>query len=469
MSGKPLTAARSGARRTALALAVLLSAASLHGQASFGFEDDGTAGGGTDDAGRTAVAAPSGVAIGGKLDYRPVLFFAADEHPFADQTVARVDIESRGSSVDLSVKLKVSGKTLAETPRDILDEASVRTFLGPLSVEGGWLKVFWGKADSQGPLDVINPFDLTDLTVTETRDRKIARPMLRASLALGAMTTAEAVAIPGFAPNRISWDGPWEPRAVAERKEGLEAFAAAYGSTIDTSEEASIISYPDTDKSDYLQGGVRLATTIGRADFGLQAFSGYLPTPAVSADEAALAALIGSQTPLEAEYNRYTQFGADSAAVVAGFNFRAELAANLTKDLNGDDPEIYNSALAWSFGLDRDLFSGVNVNLQGTGSCRLGDSEVGDDPYDIEAGTDATHTTVTAIVSQKLYGARLKWEVKGLFGIENPDFMVVPKVSFEIGDAVLEAAAGFFGGDENGDYGQFEDSSYLRIGLSYEY
>ena len=38
----------------------------------------------------------------------------------------------------------------------------------------------WGKADSQGPLDVLNPVDLTNLTVAETLDRKIAVPMLLA-------------------------------------------------------------------------------------------------------------------------------------------------------------------------------------------------------------------------------------------------------------------------------------------------
>ncbi|MDR1908745.1 MAG: hypothetical protein LBQ35_02395, partial [Spirochaetaceae bacterium] len=83
-----------------------------------------------------------------------------------------------------------------ETPENMLslDEAYVSAFFGAFSLEAGLRKLTWGKADSFGPLDVINPLDYSDLSaMSDPQGIKLARPLLHGSLALGAFTKLEGV------------------------------------------------------------------------------------------------------------------------------------------------------------------------------------------------------------------------------------------------------------------------------------
>ena len=60
-----------------------------------------------------------------------------------------------------------------------IDEAYVRVFFGPMNIEGGLRKLTWGKADSFGPMDVINPLDYSDLSaLSDPQSIKISRPLL---------------------------------------------------------------------------------------------------------------------------------------------------------------------------------------------------------------------------------------------------------------------------------------------------
>jgi hypothetical protein len=95
-------------------------------------------------------------------------------------------------------------------------------------------------------------------------------------------------------------------------------------------------------------------------------------------------------------YNPYHQIGLDYAQVIAGLNLRAELAANITEDLSGDDGGVYNPSL----GFDRDLFSGVNLNLQCGETIRLLDGEI-TTLHDIEADSDISSTRISAALSKK--------------------------------------------------------------------
>jgi hypothetical protein len=474
----------------------------------------------------------SALKTGGKLEYGMATFLppSADTSLLGGAT-GRIDLEARGSSVDAVIKLKLNELTLSEHPADVLDEAYLRIYMGALSLEGGLLKISWGKADSQGPLDILNPFDFTDLTVTDTRERKLAQAMLHASLALGSYSKLEAVFIPGFTANRYAWEGAWTPKAISTQKaaaygmfyhgehptanggmgDGLyasyysaawsAAFSAAYAQYLAASLDAKtagamassaataaasanagqiaaqadaaaaarvagLLDYPDTKTLDYAQGGLRFTTSLGRVDLGLQYFYGFLPSPAASADPAKLAAN-GYRIPVA--YNRYHQAGADFAAVILGFNLRAEAAANITSDLGGKDPDVYNPSAAWALGFDRDLFAGINLNLQYSGSYRLFDDGVGAAAYDIESGSDRTRTRVTAVVSQRLFKDALEWQVSGLYGIEDADFLVRPDISLIVGDSRLDLCAGLFGGNEDGEMGQFYKLDYLQLSFSYQF
>lgn len=432
-----------------LALALVLPPSRAAAQA-FGF--------GTDPAAEDPAAAPdrasapTAVTVHGKLVLGAVLFPEDLSDPASAEpenaTAAFLDFVASGTSAYAALRLSVAEPALdAATAADFLDqaveEAFLRLFLGSVTVEGGLRKLTWGKADSRGPLDVINPLDFTDLTVTDDLERRIARPLLRAVWAAGPMTQVEAVFLPSFEPHSIAFTGRWQPSEVRTLLDlGYTDFTA-----------------PETDRLDYAQAGMRFTTTTGSVDWGLQYFYGYLPTPAFD----------GSAPPtVTILYTRYHQIGADLAAVLGGFGLRAEAAANLTEDLSGNDPVIYNPHLAFSLGADRDVWRDLNLNLQYAGTIRLADGGI-TSPFDIESDTEPFRSGLTAVAFQKLLRDKLEWRVAALWNLADADILVSPSLSWTEGDAEVKLAAGIFGGDEAGQMGQFADAAWVRLTLSYTF
>jgi hypothetical protein len=516
----------------AIACAAILCAlllAATDAQEGFGFGDEG----GT--ASQAASSAP-GATIGGSADFDVLSFYgSADE--LADTSLegaalGRLDLDAKGSSAEAALRLRVSKAILGGAPEELLDEAYARAFIGSAMIEGGLIKLPWGKADSRGPLNVLNPMDLTDLTVVDEKDQRIARPMLHGSISFGGFTKLEAAFLPVFEGDRYAWDGRWTQKSILAQKsqaygmfyygtapsansgrgDGLynsyyqtawsTAYAAAYSQLIaglgasptaddikaasasavlaaTTATEANfasiaaqaaaaandrvagLLDYPDTNTLDYAQGGLRLTTKAGPVDLGLQYFNGFLPKPAANADPAVVAAN-GYRVPVS--YNRYQQAGADFAAVLAGFNLRGELAANLTEDLDGDDPLVYNPGLAFSLGVDHALPAGLSLNLQYAGTYRLKDEGIAS-AYDVEYGTDAFSSNLTAVLSESLFKDALKLEATVLWEIGDKDFLVLPSATYAMGDAELKLAAGIFGGDGDGPLGQYADSSYVKASI----
>jgi len=201
--------------------------------------------------------------------------------------------------------------------------------------------------------------------------------------------------------------------------------------------------------------------TFGSADVGFQYFYGYLKRPAIS-----LVVTPGTSILVREEYNRYHQVGFDLATVLAGINLRGEFGANMTEDISGDDPSIYNPSLVWSLGFDSSLFAGITFNVQVAGSVRLFDDDVGSKPFDIEDGTDITKTRITTIVSRKFLRDQL--EIKGtmISGIEDTDYYLIPSASWTRDDIVFELSAGFFGGSRNGELGCYRENDYLSASIT---
>jgi hypothetical protein len=169
-------------------------------------------------------------------------------------------------------------------------------------------------------------------------------------------------------------------------------------------------------------------------------------------------------------YNRYHQIGVDYAQVIWGFNVRAEFAAILTEDFDGNKGLVYNPSLAWSLGFDRDLFAGINLNFQANESIRLFHDQIGTDPLeDVEAGTKVTSTRITAALSRKFFRDELELRTAVIWGIEDMDCYLLPAVIWTRGELTLELAGGVFLGDKTGELGQYRDNSFIRLGLSYAF
>jgi hypothetical protein len=342
-----------------------------------------------------------------------------------------------------------------------VDEAYITAYFGKLDITGGLRKLTWGKADSSGPLDVINPLDSSAI-YPEMADKndlmalKIARPLVHASVRFGQFSKLEGVFVPNFEPVHFTSSGRWVPAQMA---------------MINQLPPENVI-HPDTSTLDYAQAGLRFTTTIeGAADIGVQYYYGRLTTPAV-----AITVPTGiPPLPMATfAYNPYHQIGLDYAQVIAGFNLRTEFAANITEDLEGDNGSVYNPALAWSLGFDRDLFAGINLNVQANETIRLMDDNVGSPDaasgsFDIEGGTDSTVTRIAATLSRKFLRDELELRAAAVWGIEDKGFILMPALIWTKDTVTLACSGGIFGGDKEGQLGQYHQNNFVKIGITYTF
>jgi hypothetical protein len=330
--------------------------------------------------------------------------------------------------------------------------------------------------------------------MTDLGGIKIARPLIHLSYSLGAFSKLEGVFIPSFTGHRFAQEGRWTPAQVTGYTERITSSLASAlagiqqllpnippGVHTDLQNPNGIQTiqnyyadmdmssfYPSTAGLEYAQGGVRFTTTVGSSDVGIQYFYGNFFRPAVTltGTDRFLQDPYGIQPDIR--YNRYHQIGVDYAQVLAGFNLRAELAGNITSDLSGDDGQVYNPALAWSLGFDRDLFWGVNLNTQATESIRL--LSVGENPaLDTEAGTDRTSTRIILILSRKFLRDELELKATGIWGIEDKDFYLLPALMWTKEAVELELSGGIFGGDEQGELGHYRKNGFITVALTYSF
>lgn len=439
------------------ALGVAFLAPNAFADDSFGFDDDLSPAKSEDS------ASPLAVTLSGELSASALGFIdelsgteSRRHASLGDAFSGAVNLTVKGTRADGFLNFDVNQGDRGVSPFGI-DEAYVRAFFGKLDVEAGLRKLTWGRADSQGPLDVINPQDQSDLTVTDELERKIARPLVRLSYSLGGASRVEGVFMPSFEGDGFSETGRWAPSQLRALEGTLSALAFAYAvpPTGDT------IIRPDTSAISWSQGGVRFSTTAGSVDLGAQYFYGYSKRPAY-----VFTLVPGTSISVEARYNPYHQIGFDCASVVAGLNVRAELGANVTEDLSGDDPATQNPSAVWSVGFDRALGSLVTVNLQYAGSYRFMDDKVGSKPFDSESSTRAMKSKITAIASRKFLRDALELKATAIVGVEDADWYLIPAAVWTKDDLELELKAGFFGGSVDGELGQFRDNDYVSCSIT---
>jgi hypothetical protein len=493
----------------------------------FGFGDEAEAGGLSGGA-----AAPSpAVKVGGEAAAELLAYvddFDSEEDlkkaSLGDVFSGSLFFSASGANADAVFKLNLSGPVFADmaaytdlryTPA-IINEAYLRVFFGPLTVEGGYRKLTWGKADSLGPLDVVNPLDYSDLTgITDIMAIKIARPMVHLFWDFGANTKLAAVFVPAFQGHTFAAEGRWVPRQVTELPGGiyrgmldmipaglLSGFQAGIDQGFKDLDAASLTR--ETGGLEYAQTGLRFTTTLGPADFGAQYYYGNFFRPDVAVKGAggfkkaiddlaaayaasmypgsgtaeALAAAQAAQAAADAAgklspavaYNRYHQIGVDYAQVLFDFNVRAEFAVHITGDLAGDDGAVKNPFLAWSLGFDRDIFWGINANIQCNETIRLLNDNIIDNPaLDTEAGTDPTSTRITLKLSKKFLRDDLEFSFANIWDIEFMDLYLIPGITWNIKDVTAEVSAGIFTGKAGGELSQYHRNNFIRTGVSYSF
>jgi len=420
-------------------LAGLCAAAPVFAQDSgFGFDAE------TDKTATPALTVSGTVGVGSTIYLDDLASFGSID--LGDLASASLGLKASGSLASASLNLKFSKARLESDPASVLDAAKVGLFLGPFSLESGLLKLSWGRVDS-GPLDVLNPLDLTDLSVTNNLDRKLAVPMVYGRLSIGQYSNLEAVFEPGFRGDKLDLSGRWEQAAIKALVAGGYAPASL---AVDLAPDWTL---------DRSQAGLRFTTSVGGVDLGVQYHYGYLRDPVIYVPTGGTATVT---------YARRHQLGLDFAAVLAGFSLRGEAAANLTSDLAGTDPAVPNSALAFSFGFSRNLVADFVLDLQYAGSLRLADGGISL-ADDVEYGTDILSSELTGTLSKTLLKGALTLSFAATWGLEDADYLLAPSAVLNFGDGEMGLYGGFYGGSAAGKLGQYADASYLKAGITYKF
>jgi hypothetical protein len=457
----------------------------------FGFGDDGAnaAAGGNSGGGSALAVSVGGEVSASAVGYGDDFTGGADAVRLGNLFSGKLNFTAETARAKGVINLKIDAAKPPQAFLDVFDEVYVSAYFGKFNIEGGLRKLTWGKADSLGPLDVINPLDYSDMTdLSDMMKLKIARPLVHASLRLGQFSKLEGVFVPHFEPLRFATEGRWTPAQM--KQDAMTNMIKGYlGNFVPNADSVTFTSavkqtYPDTQTLEYAQAGARFTTTVGPADFGVQYYYGRLTRPALTGLNLDLAALTAgmqsgtidlSHIQVDYGYNPYHQIGVDYAQVIAGFNLRAELAANLTSDFDGNDRAVYNPALAWSVGFDRNLWRGLNLNLQCNGALRLaydgisGALDMANPAPDTEADADRTSTQVTCILSKTFLRDELEARVAVIWEPEARDFLVMPSLVWTKDAAAVELSGGIFGGDEDGQFGQFRGNSFVKAALTYTF
>ena len=207
-----------------------------------------------------------------------------------------------------------------------------------------------------------------------------------------------------------------------------------------------------------------------------------------------MSALLGTYKPglPELSYDVIQVFGFEGATVLFGrLNSRWEVAYNLTKDIAGDDPWVHNNSIAWVAGFDVDLpVHNINVNIQNNGKYILNNNKIGDaefspfagtaaasvlnasyKEYDVDYDPNGIYTNNKLIVNISDTWNHEKLDLKGIWGIERGDVLVMPNLAFNIKDDFQLNLSGLFiwCKNEDSEFDGWEHNSFAQVGVKYTF
>ena len=444
-----------------------------------------------------------------------------DRYDFKDFPTAvfpsfNLGMEYTGAYTDFSGKLKFDKFSLGDYKQDILEEFTARVYVNSnVQLEAGKMKVVWGKGDKLHVLDNFNANDYTDYIIPDYIGRRIAEPMFRAVYTTKGGIKFEGIYTPTMTADRLATSGAWKPKAMTSLEDNVKSIIAAQlqaamtadntGALVDYASFSADDLYPDTWAFKYGQAGIRSTFTIGQVDLGASYYYGHYKQVSANVESMvnanvvgglvaaypALADMLTANADLPTlEYDRVNIFGLELATIIWRFNTRAELAYNLTADTAGDDPWVHNNSLNWIFGFDIDLpIHNINVNVQNQGKYTLHYDKLDDEKLTYLAGTPyeyayslkaydvdyngghATNNKIVVAITDTWDHEKTKLDVKGIWGIERKDVIVMPKLSRTIFDDFSVSLSGMFiwCKDEDSEFDGWEHNSFVTLGARYQF
>lgn len=436
----------------------------------------------------------------------------------------KLGLNYSNDSVSADVKFALSKDIITDYKADIIDELTLEAYLGNFVIQAGKMKVVWGKGDKLHVIDNFNANDYKDFLIPDYIDRRISEPMVRvlynAPNDAGPFTSNrfEFVWTPFMTADRYAASGRWVPTQVKKLKktlsksageaivaQGIKANAnsklydetkgksdptnqevikqqALYTTMLSNSSSLADNLYPDLYQLKYMQAGARFTTTTGSWDWGVSYYFGRDKRASFDYENIVHGTYVEKYLKGTAEeddkfidYDFLQVFGIEAAKTFGAYNFRAEAAYNLTKDVAGDDPKVHNNSLAWVFGFDRDLpVSELNFNLQTQGKYIINHDEIDDskNSIDTEKSTYKTDNKLVLNISDNLAHGKLKPEVSAIYGFEHFDLIIMPKVTWYVSDGLEFSASGMYMQsfiESRSEFGNWHNNSFVQIAAKYTF
>ena len=277
-----------------------------------------------------------------------------------------------------------------------------------------------------------------------------------------------------------------EAAAQAEDyKAKLAAADTAYTLALNNATSVSDNIYPDLWTLKYGQFGGRATWTFGQVDMGISYYNGWYKQPSVNASKIDnfLASYLTNGTVSEDDkflaYDKKQTFGLEASSIIWHFNVRGEFAYNLTDDTDGTDPWVHNNSIGWLGGFDIDLpFWNANLNVQEIGTFVMKGDECDNNKANVIYGTDVdycvngyTNNKIAANFTASFMNDKIAPEVTVMYGIENKDLVVMPKVSYKPDQNLTLAVSGMFinCGDDNSEFKTWENNSFVSFSAQYQF
>lgn len=272
------------------------------------------------------------------------------------------------------------------------------------------------------------------------------------------------------------------PAYVEQQKAVLAEANAAYTYALNNASalenDASIL-YPNTDMLKYSQAGARFTGSIGAFDFGASYYFGHFKQPSVNATkmDSYIEKYLGNEAITESDkflsYDRKQTFGLEAATILWHFNVRGEACLNLTEDTSGDDPWVHNNSIQWLGGFDIDLpFWNMNVNIQETGTYVLGNDKIKESAtelLDVDYSANGySNNKIAANITTSFANEKIAPEVTVMYGIENGDLVVLPKLIYKPSSELSLTASGMYIHSRNDDseFAAWKNNSFIQLGAS---
>ncbi len=331
-----------------------------------------------------------------------------------------------------------------------LREAFVDLTFEKFDLRLGKQQVIWGTTDGFRVLDVVNPLDYKEFSLSEFLDSRIPLWMAKFEYYLTLDFSLQALIIP-------------EMQFVELAKAGSE-YALNNLVSIPSGIQLIIDDIEEPDESfENTEYGLKFIGFYEGWDFTFNYLYTWDDVPVVKQTLDATTATL----TISPEHERLHIVGGSVANVFLDAVVRGELAVNIGKYFSVDDPAVTNmvtkkTLLSYALAFERDM-ADISWLLQFLQETLL--------DYDDAMTNDEVDTKVTLRGAKTFMNETLEVVLSTLYGVNEAEFLIRPSVKYDMTDSIkIKVGVDLFeGGDEDTLFGQFDDKDRVYAELKYSF